>query len=347
LRFIPDASSGGGSRIGNSYISDYATCPRNWFNRYYYPHYDPTGELLGRGLQPALTALPLLSGRLFHETIAAWYESGCRDGEDTGEYSVDHALDVGRTHWVAARSEYTDEQTHLDDWTMIQALMRGYHDRYGPNAYARDWPALRVQCDGKGAPLVEREWLMDLGYGDYVYTCRTDLLVSDHGYLRVMEHKTTKANQVWRYKQNLNTNTQFTGECYVLAMMFPDEPVNGVLLNCILKDRGHTSKYDVAERDSTTRTPAQFERWRLETLAVLREIDTQVERFEGLIADGMDFVQATDQCFPTRGTRTGRCHAFNRPCDYYDMCRLPGLEPSLLRSFRSRTKVELETVSVW
>jgi hypothetical protein len=210
LRFIPEASPSGGTQLGNSYLTTWTRCPRAWFNEFYRPVLLDS-QTVGRGITPRFKKIFLISGGIFHEMLAAWYASGCRDGEDTGEYDIDKALETGRLEWLKAKREYESEELAEKDWLMNQKMILDYHDRFGPGAPMPDYPDIRVVCDGSGEPLVERPWTCTLMDG-YVYTCRTDLIVYERGYLKVMEHKTSKANWVWTRQASIPYDSQFTGE---------------------------------------------------------------------------------------------------------------------------------------
>ena len=106
--FIPQVEPTGGTSLGNSYLTTWVRCPRDWFNQYYRPTLDAEGQLW-RGLAPRFTKPPFLTGRIFHDALAAWYTSGCRDGDDTGERSIDAALAEGERVWKAAQPEYEND----------------------------------------------------------------------------------------------------------------------------------------------------------------------------------------------------------------------------------------------
>lgn len=342
MRFEPIAVPGGASRVGHSYITKFANCERDFFNEFIRPLVDlATGELLGRGIQPIHVPLNLLTGRLAHEGFAAWYASGCRDGEDTGEYNIDLALDTMKMHWLKAKghNEYENDEGADNDWLRLEVMLRSYHDTYGPRGYARDWPTIKVVHDSDGRPVVERELETLLAPG-YLYSCRLDLAVWHHGFLKVMEHKTPSAYGVRYYKQAVPYEAQYTGQMWCMRELSPSEHTNKVLVNLVVKERSAASKFAVAERETASRSDAELERWRRGALHLLSQIDVAVGGFEEALNKGMDIEPAADLWFPLRGTRTGRCHAYGRPCDYLALCAMPTMEPGVLRNFRARTEVE-------
>jgi len=347
-QFLP-TDTGHGTAVGSSYLRRFVMCPRQWFNEYFYPLYDDAGQLAGRGLQPRTRALALTAGSILHEGLAAWYLSGCRDGADTGERDIEHAID---TMSMIAQSERDREhltpEEYEENLTSSRVILRDYHDSYGPGSRSPDWPDIQVAHDLQGVPIVEREFRIQLTH-QYIFTCRSDMLIYHRGYLKTMEHKSS-APGFWAKKrlQNINYDSQFTGEIAVmrahLATLVPEgTPLHGVLVNVLIKGRGKSNP-NVAERDSTTRTDAQLERWRQQTLNTLQRIEDAIGAFEKLVAEGMDINTAADHCFPTLGTVTDQCKAYNRNCDYYELCQLPGMESRLMGKYRPRTTEENTTL---
>lgn len=345
-QFIP-TDTGGGTVVGGSYLKAFDLCPRDWFNQYFRPVLSDDGTIGARGIQPITTPLPLLRGRLLHEAFAAWYLSGCREGVDTGDYDLDLALDTLHTHCAAAKAtnefEGGDEEADRVT-TALDVMMRSYADTYGPGGPSRDWPEIQIAHDAEGKPLVEREFRIQLS-PSYIFTCRIDAVIYHRSYLKAFETKTSYPMFVKNRLKTISYDAQFTGEIAVLTAhlptLIPSEPkLHGCLANVLPYDRSVNSKFAVAERETTTRTPAQLERWRSQSLHTLHRIDDSVRHFEGLRGDRLSIEDAADRAFPTLGTRTDRCHAYNRRCAYWDLCALPGLEPSLLRRFRPRTTAE-------
>lgn len=343
-QFLP-TDTGHGTICGNSYVYKFANCPRLWFDEFYYPWLSASSKVEHRGLQPRTRALSLLTGSVFHEGMAALYLSGCRDGVDTGEWKVDHAIDVMESKAANYHSQYSSEEEASTDLIQTKVYIRDYYDRFGPGSYSPDWPEIQVVHDLEGRPVVEREFRIQLN-NRYIYTCRSDLLILHRSYLKTMEHKTS-APGMWLKKRlgTLSYDAQFSGEIAVMRAHLPSlvsegTPLHGVLLNVLVKGRGVKSPHDVAERDTGTRTPAQLERWRLQTINTLDRIEDSIGVFEKLLSEGVESNTAADQTFPTLGTITDQCKAFNRNCDYYELCQLPGMESRLMGKYRPRTTEE-------
>jgi hypothetical protein len=344
MGFIPKLEVHGGSRVGTSYLNTFANCPKKWFNTFLRPVEvaDRDGNIvLAQGIRPQTTALPLVSGSIFHEGLAEWYRSGVRDGADTGQYDTDRAIETARMHWKDRIREYEPDVSAEDDWAKNQKLLLDYFTRYGPESQTPDFPDLIVATDSDGEPLVEREFVTELGYSDYIFTCRVDMICHHRGFLKVMEHKTSVPGFV---RQRLNVSqwdSQMTAECWVLREEFPDDPLNGVLVNVVVKDRSLRSQtFDVAERATTTRTDAQLDQFPLNAVDILRQIDERVAGFEFDVAEGRDLEHCAQKWFPDHGTRTGACMAYNRECDYAPICKLAGRESSAIQAYRPRTTVE-------
>ena len=331
MRFIPDKVAQGGSLIGNSYLATFAACPRNWFNSYYRPYEG------GRGLRSKFISEHLIKGRVFHEGLAALYKSGCRSGEDTGEWDIKLAQDLMHLHHAQSIPEYTSEDKAEEEWIKLQAMLTAYHDEFSLRGHHPDYPTIRVLHDGAGEPLIEREFQVDLGYRDFVFTCRADLVILHHGRPKVMEHKTS-APGMWAKKRlhSIHTDSQFTGECFVLASLFPDEPIDGVLCNVVVKG-GRT---DVALRESTRRCQADYEVFRLSALDILQQIDHRTQGFESDLTAGWPHEDALARWFPDHGTKTGQCQNYDG-CQFQPLCLNKTRTDENLRSFRTRTSEEV------
>ena len=78
-----------------------------------------------------------------------------------------------------------------------------------------DYPDIRVAGDGLGQPLVEREFVCNLGYQDYIYSMRADLIVYHRGFLKCMEHKTSVAGFVGQRLKSSQWDSQMTGQAWI------------------------------------------------------------------------------------------------------------------------------------
>jgi hypothetical protein len=345
-RFIPARQLHGGTPAGTSYLNGFIGCRRRHFNLFVRPFSWDDGRE-GEGIAPRSTAPDLLKGSTFHEGLAAWYLSGCRDGADTGEYDVERAVAVAENHHAARLHEWEDTSEAADAIRQIVEMLRSYHDWYGPGGRRPDYPTIQVMHNGEGEPLIEREFALDLDYGGYLFTCRVDAIVEHHGYLKIMEHKTSAASWVGRRLKTTAMDAQFTGEIAVLEALFPNELLFGCLVNVVAKNRGANSKLDVATRDTTTRTSAQLRRFPAGCVEILKRIDQSHHQFTELVEQGVDIERAADVAYPLDGTRNGTCYAYNRSCPYMGLCQNPGDEDQILRSFRPRTEVERKRDKEW
>lgn len=336
-RFTPTHTPGGGTPTGNSYLSSWAECPRLWFNNYYRPTHGVDGVLLGRGIETPHRSPPLLTGTTFHAGLAAWYTSGVHDGEDTGERSLDHAIELARAQHQAHSHQYALGTAGAEGLKQVETALYAYHDRYGPGSQAGpEYPEITVLCDSQGQPLIERDWAFPIAPG-YQYTCRTDLIVLHHGYVKAMEHKFVSASAytLRNMVSGAGTASQYTGEYATLAHCLPDLTLSGVMLNLVQKDRAPRSKYDAAVRETTSRTTAQIDRWRRSAVSILGQIDAAVSSYEEGLAQGDDPEALIDVCFPDYGTRTDRCTKYNG-CEFLGLCSLAGMEHRGLAQYRVR-----------
>ena len=204
-----------------------------------------------------------------------------------------------------------------------------------------------VAHDGEGKPLVEREFQVDLPYGDYVYTMRADLVILHRGYLKMGEHKTSVASFLGSRLKSSHFDSQMTGQCWVMREMFPETALNGVWVNAVVKFRSPKSKYDLAERETTTRTNFQLDNFPLGVVDILQQIDDRVGKFNQALEKGYDLEKSAQLYFPDHGTRSGRCFAYNRYCDYFDICKNAGREEQLLVNYRPRTTLELNEMKAY
>lgn len=336
MNFIPVRTPSGGTPIGSTYLAAWANCPWEWYNLYLRPGAEGT-----QGIVPVHTKPAFLKGRIFHTGLEYWYRSGCRNGEDTGEYQIDPALEAARVVWTSAEHEYESPDEWAAHWDQVSLTLRSYHDAYGPGGHERDWPEIRVLCDERGEPLLEREYAVELGYRDFILTCKPDAIVSHRGYVKVLEHKTSHPRYLSERLQSIHTDAQFTQECYTLRALLPELPLEGVLANVMPVPRGASSKFRVAERETTKRSDWDLEVFRLDSIDILQQIDDRVGRWQDLVAGGMNPTNAARMCFPSHGTRTGRCNAY-RGCQFLRLCSNKEREVEMLRNYRGRTAAEVK-----
>jgi hypothetical protein len=278
--------------------------------------------------------------------LAAWYLSGCRDGEDTGEYSLDMAMAAGEAAYKRLAGDYESLEVAEKEWEIIKPMIVAYHDWVGPGGEAQDYPSIRVFCDGEGKPLVERAWACMLTDG-YIFTCRTDLIIYKRGIISTMDHKTSSVWGVKERKRSICWDPQFTGQYWVLTELFPGQTINGVEMNILPKERTKNSQFKACEREGTTRNPGQLERWRQTTINTLFSIDEAVNRFDRMMETGnFSLEYMANMCFPDRGTRNGRCGAYGG-CEYWDLCRMAGMEERMMSGYRVRSGEELANLREW
>lgn len=340
-RFVPDKIPDGGSPFGNSFLSAFALCPRKWFNQYLRPFEG------GRGLRPQWQSEHLTKGSTFHEALAALYKSGCRNGEDTGEWDKDLALEILELTHTQSLRHYQDEAKAEEDRLLLTSMIVAYYDMFSLNGTNPDYPAIRVMHDGEGNPLIEREFQIDLGYNNYVFTCRADLLITHHGVPKVMEHKTSAPNW-WAQKRlnSIHTDSQFTGECFVLASLFPGEMIDGVLCNIAIKNKkpetSRSKNYKIALRESTRRDHHDFNTFRQSALDILQQIDHRTEGFEEDIASGLyNEEERINRWFPDHGTKTQACEQYGG-CEFQILCRNKDRVDQNLKSFHPRSPREIQ-----
>jgi hypothetical protein len=340
--FLPKPIQHGGSLVGNSYLSLFAKCPRKWFYGFYFPQ-----ELAGEtwhGLAPKHTAEALLLGSAFHEGLAAWYLSGCKDGEDTGKYSLDSAISTAESHHLKRKAEYADQDRAEKDWATCKTMLVQYHESHGPGGPSQDWPEIKVLFDEDGQPLVEREFAIKLGTGKYVYTARLDLIVERFGNVQVMEHKSSAASGTRQRLASSHMDSQMTGEIFVANKAFPSHNLNGVLVNVITKNLSAKSTVGLVNRTTTDRTRGQLQRFEQKVLGILCRIDESIHTWKEYVSKGIEPVKATDMLFPDYGENNGECFSYMRECEFSPFCKQLQPEDITLNSFRPKTQEETITL---
>lgn len=349
-RFIPqlDTTSPGGTRFGTSYLNKWASCPRNFFNTYLRPVAE--GDQLGTGIAPLTVSANLNRGSVFHVGLEHYYLSGCRDGEDTGEYDIHLAIDMAKAFHNTLTDRWRTSDKADEEWEKCQSWLLHYADAVGPTSVSPDYPDIYILHDGNGEPLIERTFELELSPG-YIFTSKPDALISYNGYLNAMDHKTSAPSWIGRRLQHSETDTQFDGEILSLKTLFPDEPFRGCVVNVVKKGSpGGTTQ--MVTRTTTTRTDHELNSFRTDVTHILQEIDEAHEGWKREIERGLlDPHAVTDHYFPQRGRRTQACYAFADRCPFLDLCKTVEHEAATLTQFRMRsveeTTAQRENVKEW
>ena len=331
----------GGSPLGIHFLSDYSDCPTKWYWRNLalwpgvIPPTDPSSPIsadpltveqgnargfpppegLPIGIESAGFAPALDTGSRVHAGLAAWYLSGCRDGEDSRERSVSAALDAARLDPLISGDEPTE--AIAESLALTDKLLTGYAE------FWKDEPVFVAHDPISGEPLVEREFWLDLGYRGYCFTARCDLTywsgAPHSGYLRFMEHKTARASDLPRWLKRAELDGQFTGQYLIGASHFPSLPFDAVTLNVLVKDRSAKSKDPAFARRSYARTPSQLEKFRLDLVRRLKRIDEATEEWRDLVGRGMEPDDAAKIVFD--GTPSGyECVGTGIACTFASLC---------------------------
>jgi hypothetical protein len=288
------------------------------------------------GIEPNFRKPSLSFGSIVHRGLEHLYLSGCRDGEDTGEYLIEPALEAARLEHLKIRGRYESDDQAEEDWLSIQAMLRAYYDRFGPKSPSPDWPNIRVIHDDQGKPIIERELWTELGTSGRFYSVRIDTLISYFGMLQEFQHKTS-APGMWLNDRlrGIHTDSQMTGTSYVLAKEFPELLLDGIRANILIKGNGPDARNKVAVREKTTRTREDHDAFEAASLSVLRQIDEAVGGFDRDLEAGRPFDYCVNYWFPDHGQRTQYCQAY-RGCTFLQLCHRKGAESEELRMFRPR-----------
>ena len=273
------------------------------------------------GLEAKRFSAPLDVGSRTHSGLEAWYLSGIRDGHDTQVRDLEVALAAVAKDFPAEATEPEAEALSL-----AQRLVWDYVTFYGNDS------GVEVVVFPDGQPAVEAELWLDLGWGgsegqpgqpglpNYQFTSRLDLIYRRDGYLWALEHKTTAASAYGKLLSRFTVDGQVTGQYLQLASHFPDEPIGGVTLNALVKDRSVKSGLPAFSRRDFARTPAQLEKFRLDITRKLHTINLWVEEWLELVAKGLSPEDAALAVFD--GTPNGtQCVGMGFSCDFLSICQ--------------------------
>lgn len=314
-----------GSKLGWSFLQTASDCPWKWYLRNLAPWpgadvmVDPTTKCLSMstgersnlsiGLQSKRFAPALSIGTWFHTGVETFYRSGISNGVDTGVRSLDAA--IAAINDSIDQGEASDKEREALAVTL--RLMRNYHSHYQQDS---DVEVLMLD----NTPGIEYELWLDLGFKDYLFTSRLDMIYRKNGYIYAMEHKTTAASKLGKLISRFSIDGQVTGQYLQLVSHFPDDLIGGVTMNAAVKDRGAKSDLPSFVRRDYARTPAQMEKFRLDIVRKLNTIDGWVEQWLEMVAKGMSFEDAALAVFD--GTPNGmQCVGTGFACDFLELCQ--------------------------
>lgn len=318
---------GGGTAYGSHFYKLWHSCQRKWWLSMRAPH--PDG---GEGLRTEHTAGPLLLGSGVHEGLEAYYRSGYSDGQ----YNVDAAVRHLETKMGERRGEWRSDTDYQAELAQGRKLLYDYDAWWGPNGVQRDYPSMKIVVDEEG-PIIEREYRIEVGSGLPPFTCRVDAVVEWQGYRWVLEHKTTAASAVHRIQNSMRTNIQGTGECYVLQQAIGGS-IQGILLNVLVKNRSSRSKEPPFLRVPIARTRPQLEMFAAQLERTALTMDYLNDTYDELVEAGLDPWSAAQQVFVASGSANEQCMAYNRPCEFIELCAGVGHEDVLTAGFRASVR---------
>ncbi len=300
-------SSRGGSRIGWSAISQFQECELSYFYANVVPH--PSGGFGVAGGE----ARALWVGTRVHEALAAWYLSSPHNAHYDADAGV-AALETGARESGLLESEPENAAAWTEE---ALGLFRRYAAECGPNGPTPDGDYFRIAFDAEG-PLVEREFEIDLGWGGYFYTTRIDAIGWDRatpGRLLVVEHKTCDVSRAGSALRGYALDPQLSGETLAVQAAW-QQPVVPVIN--LIKKRA-AAKSTCRSWDPMPRSPADLEKFRIDTVRTLKRMDERVEEYLALVERGVPPLDAGNLVF--HGSPKGRiCADQGRQCTFYDFC---------------------------
>jgi len=340
LQLVPTVRDGA-SRFGIHFLGQWIACPRKAALSELMPH--PQG---GLGLTPNFTKRPLGVGWTYHEGIAHWYRTRCTDrstgaqGDDTGQPSLEAALDHITVAGESRRAEWEDEEEWAADMALCRELVTRYDQWYGPKGVDPEWPEVRVYCDETG-PWIERTIEVPIGDTGLIYTCRPDLIATHLSTLAVWEHKTTAPSSMAGLLARMHVEAQPTGELRALRHAHGTllTNVSVVVINAINKKpakgpRGTTPHF---ARERVSRTQADFDQFDHDVETTLLWIGGMILHWHNLQEKhSMSPWEAMLYAFPKLGTMHGACHAYNTQCHFASICQQAGREQMMALSYRPR-----------
>ena len=138
----------------------------------------------------------------------------------------------------------------------------------------------------------------------------------EDGYNYILENKTVDSSRFGELVGSADMDTQFTGQIFLAKHLLPSFNIQGVLLNCLKKRVGKANPEKVF-RKPVYRSPQALEKFRLDIVRTLDQIDTAISEYDELVLLGMSPYEAANQKFDERGGRD--CHW----CSYKDICMNP------------------------
>jgi len=329
--YIPSTVGLGGVRTSASQLRRYTTCPQEYFLHDLAPHPDTPNS---SGLLTRTTADGLMVGGDFHHGMHAYFLSGVRDGEDTGERDIMRALDhLEVEHRKRAHEAETPEQAQ-QNLDVAKAVLMKFDELLLKGQYA----SRRVVCDDEGEPVLEREFLLPIGSeGRFIYSDKVDaILLNDEGYHEVGEWKTTTYRFANQKLESLSMDGQTYGHMAVLQGCCPDTPINGVFVMVFVKDRGKKSDLPHIYERTLVIPPENVEQYIWHVEMWVEEMTERAERWQDAVTAGTDPYYAGLTQFPMNGLLNGMCQRFGRRCDYASYCEAHGLGARALRGYRPR-----------
>jgi hypothetical protein len=306
----------GPSRFGSHFLAEFWDCPMKWALSRIAPH--PSGT--GLGLEPEFTAKPLKIGQEVH-TGLEWYYKGIHSKPIL---NIDDALEVARAENTANAGEYESPEVQEEVRAAVAKLLTDYHDHWTPD----DLQVIRKA----NAPLVERDLEVNLGYRDYLYTARVDLIATLGVFEAiVVDHKTVDASRKGTLCRELDLSYQITGLIFLCHHLLPELKIDTACGNLLIKRAGKDK--DKCERYFTSRDDADLEKFRLDVTATMERIDKALDVYHDL-SELMEPYEAIAQAF---AKQPGKDCAW---CPFATLCSNPARAKDFAGGFRVRSPWE-------
>ena len=330
--YVPSDVHLGGQRTSASQLDTTTRCPQEFFLSYVAPHPDVPNSA---GLRGRVVEAPLGTGTAVHAGLHAYFLSGWRDGEDSGERDVIKAQSHARSVLEAMRQNYSTPE----DYQKSERETNFCLDKFDDMMVRGGLTPKRVAPDSKGEPVLEREFQISIGDGRFTYVNKIDgMFIDTEDYHQVGEFKTSAASYASDAYLGLGLMGQNLGHMKVMLGNWPDAPINGILHYTLVKNRGAKSTLaPVIETDAII--PADVVDSYFDH-TVVPTLETLVERtmhWSDLVNDDWDPYQAGLVHFPQEGMANKQCKRFRRLCPFAGYCEASGFGSKMLQGFQPRT----------
>ena len=323
-----------GTMIGWSSMSAFHACELKWALSELLPH--PKG---GIGIDSGMSHALFVGSRI-HDALRAWYHSDPTSVADhdggpiTRRYDSDAGMQALRRSCDETRDAVADDERWAEWKAESEQIWRRYAAECGPGGPDPETNYFVLAHDENG-PLVEREFTVPLGYGDWFMSTRVDTIGWDihnlpttthEGVIVIPEHKTSDVAMARGALLDYALSGQLSVETLAIKECLGWQGQTLPIIN-LIKKRAAGEKIPLAERglkgglcrlwEPQTRTDFDLAKFKHDMVRRLKRMTLLVEEWKEHIRKGMDPLDAIYLVFdgnPERQTCAGQgyqCFAYN------------------------------------